>query len=478
MADKLGNLPRIIQGGMGAGVSNWRLARAVSECGQLGVVSGTGLDQILARRLQDGDPGGHIRRALEHFPLRAIAERILDTRYIPGGRGPDTPYQAEGMHALEGSHWPQALCIAANFVEVFLAREGHSNPVGMNYLEKIQLPHLPSLYGAMLAGVGVVIVGAGLPLAFPEVLDALVRHRPVTYPVYVSGAQTGDDHRTTFDPGAFREASDELPDLTRPKFLPIVSSATLATVLCRRAAGGIAGFVIEGPRAGGHNAPPRGQVTLSDDGQPVYGPRDSVDLAAIRELGLPFWLAGAYGSPERVREASDEGAAGVQVGTAFALCVESGLAADVRQTLISEALRGDARVLTDPDASPTGFPFKVAGLAGSLSESEVYEQRKRVCDLGFLREPYCREDGTIGYRCPAEPEAAYTAKGGKPEDTVGRKCLCNALVANIGMPQFLANGSEERCLVTMGDDLAEIGRFCTAAAPDYTAAHVIKVLLG
>jgi nitronate monooxygenase len=32
-------LPIIIQGGMGAGVSDWRLARAVSITGQLGVVT-------------------------------------------------------------------------------------------------------------------------------------------------------------------------------------------------------------------------------------------------------------------------------------------------------------------------------------------------------------------------------------------------------------------------------------------------------
>ncbi|MDE3217251.1 MAG: nitronate monooxygenase, partial [Gemmatimonadota bacterium] len=49
-------LPTVIQGGMGAGVSNWMLARAVSLRGQLGVVSGTVIDTIFVRRLQDGDP--------------------------------------------------------------------------------------------------------------------------------------------------------------------------------------------------------------------------------------------------------------------------------------------------------------------------------------------------------------------------------------------------------------------------------------
>ena len=55
------------------------------------------------------------------------------------------------------------LSIVANFVEVFLAREGHGNPVGINYLEKIQAAILPCMYGAMLAGVEYVIMGAGNP---------------------------------------------------------------------------------------------------------------------------------------------------------------------------------------------------------------------------------------------------------------------------------------------------------------------------
>ena len=68
------------------------------------------------------------------------------------------------------------LCIVANFVEVFLAREGHDGPVGINYLEKIQLPVLPSIYGAMLAGVAAVLMGAGIPIRVPGILDAFVLH--------------------------------------------------------------------------------------------------------------------------------------------------------------------------------------------------------------------------------------------------------------------------------------------------------------
>lgn len=71
-------VPQVIQGGMGVGVSSWRLANAVARTGQLGVVSNVALDALLARRLQHGDPGGHIRQALAHFPVPAIAQSVLD----------------------------------------------------------------------------------------------------------------------------------------------------------------------------------------------------------------------------------------------------------------------------------------------------------------------------------------------------------------------------------------------------------------
>src|SRR5215471_1824287 len=121
-------LPVIIQGGMGAGVSNWRLARAVSQLGQLGVVSGTALDQILARRLQDGDPGGHMRRAIDHFPVPEIAERIWERYYIPGGRAASKPYRPLPLHEKDNPAEVVELFIVSNFVEVWLAREGHRNP--------------------------------------------------------------------------------------------------------------------------------------------------------------------------------------------------------------------------------------------------------------------------------------------------------------------------------------------------------------
>ncbi len=467
--------PRVIQGGMGAGVSSWRLAQAVSRLGQLGVVSGTALDAIFVRRLEDGDPGGHMRRGLDAFPFPAMAERIWNTYYLCGGKPANAAYRTLPMHAHEEPRELTELCMVSNFVEVWLAREGHAHPVGINYLEKIQIPHLPSMYGAMLAGVGSVLMGAGIPLHVPGVLDALSEHKPAEYALHVSGAQQGDDFTLSFDPREWMER--DLPALQRPNFLAIVSSNTLAATMLRKANGKVDGLVIETRTAGGHNAPPRGKLQLDAQGEPIYGERDAVDLEKIRELGAPFWLAGGYGRPEKLREAVEAGAAGVQVGTAFAFTRESALREDLKQALLERARRHEARVFTDPLASPAGFPFKVARLEGTASEENVCAARPRICDLGFLRELYRGEDGRVAYRCPAEPLPVYLSKGGKAEDATGRKCLCNALVANIGQQQVRCSHRVEPPLVTAGDDLAEIARFLPAGGMSYSAADVLAALL-
>jgi nitronate monooxygenase len=367
------------------------------------------------------------------------------------------------------------LCMVANFVEVFLAREGHSNPVGINFLEKVQMPHLASIYGAMLAGVGYVLMGAGIPLHIPGVLDAYASDRTAEYKLSVAGAMPDLDSMMRFDPVDYAEGP--LPLLSRPKFLAIVSSNTLATTMLRRATGKVNGFVIESPTAGGHNAPPRGKLQLNAAGEPVYGERDRVNLADLRALGVPFWLAGGYGSPAKLREALDEGAAGIQVGTAFAFSEESGLRPDLKRTLIAQAVAGTGDVFTDPLASPTGFPFKVAQLNGTSSDAGVYQARKRVCDLGYLREPYATEDGKIGYRCASEPVANYLSKGGNVEDTVGRKCLCNALLANVGHAQTRKDGTAEPALVTVGDDLNSVVQFLAPGQMSYSAVDVVHSLL-
>jgi nitronate monooxygenase len=460
---------------MGAGVSGWRLARAVSETGQLGVVSGTALDVILARRLQLGDPGGSARRALESFPLREVAERILDRYFIPGGKGADEPFRPTPFATLRPSRNAVELLVASNFAEVFLAKEGHEGPVGINYLEKIQLPTLPSLFGAMLAGVSWILMGAGIPRTIPGVLDRLAVGEPVELKVNVAGANGQADFCTRFDPEKFFQGC--APSLARPGFLPIVSSATLAGMLAKKSTGRVDGFVVELPTAGGHNAPPRGKLQLTPDGQPIYGERDVPDLAAMRALGLPFWLAGSFAEPERLAEAITSGASGVQVGTAFAYCEESDLDPDLKRRVLAISRTNGVEVYTDPLASPTGFPFKVVHVEGTLSEQPVYEGRTRVCDLAYLRHAFVRADGSVGWRCPAEPKTDFLAKGGEADDMRGRKCICNALMANIGLGQVQRGGVREAPLITSGNDATRVARFLRPGAESYRARDVIDYLL-
>jgi len=461
---------------MGVGVSNWRLANAVSRLGQLGVVSGTALDQLFVRRLADGDEGGNMKRGLEAFPFPEMARRIWNEYFVPGGKPETAPYPNVPMHQRNSPRKLVELCMVSNFVEVFLAKEGHKNPVGINFLEKVQMPHLASIYGAMLAGVGYVLMGAGIPLHIPGVLDAFAAHHLAEYKLQVTGAVIGQDTFMRLNAADFAEGP--LPLLHRPKFLAIVSSNTLATTMLRRASGRVDGLVIETPIAGGHNAPPRGKLQLNDAGEPIYGERDRVNIQELRTLGVPFWLAGGYGNAEKLREAIEEGAAGIQVGTAFAFSAESGMRHDLKQRLIAQAVKGEGVVFTDPLASPTGFPFKVAQLEGTGSAFPIYQERKRVCDLGYLREAYAPSEGAaIAYRCAAEPVDNYVAKGGNIEDTVGRKCLCNALMANVGHAQTRRDGKAEMPLVTVGDDLNTIATFLAPGAASYSAGDVVQSLL-
>jgi len=460
---------------MGVGVSNWRLAQAVSKLGQLGVVSGTALDQLFVRRLADGDEGGHMKRGIDAFPFQDMAKRIWQEYFVPGGKAETASYPNVPMHQRVDPRKLVELCMVSNFVEVFLAKDGHKNPVGINFLEKVQIPHLASIYGAMLAGVGYVLMGAGIPLHIPGVLDAFAAHHAAEYKLQVTGAVVGQDTMMRLDASEFTE--NLLPMLQRPKFLAIVSSNTLATTMLRRASGRVDGLVIETPTAGGHNAPPRGKLLLNAQGEPVYGDRDHVNIGELRTLGVPFWLAGGFGNAEKLREALEQGAAGIQVGTAFAFSRESGMRPDLRFRLIAQALEGKGVVFTDPLASPTGFPFKVAQVEGTASAFPIYQERKRVCDLGYLREPYATSETTIGYRCAAEPVANYVAKGGKVEDTVGRKCLCNALMANVGHAQIRKDGFVELPLVTVGDDLNSIAQFLAPGQNSYGAADVVESLL-
>ncbi len=473
---------------MGVGISNWELARAVAVAGRdldtpvLGVVSGTGVEVLLIRRLQDGDPGGHMRRALAAFPAPQIVADILaaylgdvckptSARYRNGPKPSDllsdNPRRVRAMNELS---------VVANFVEVWLAKEGHDRPVGINHLEKIQLLHLPRLFGAMLAGVDYVLEGAGIPDQVPGILDRFANHEPAQYKVDVSGSR--DKLEVKFDPADLNPAWST-QKLLRPAFLAIIASNLLAKVLLdsRRVSGTVDGFVVEGPSAGGHNAPPRGKAELNHRGEPVYGEKDRVRIDQLVNLGLPFWLAGSYGSPEHLGVALSAGATGIQAGTVFALCEESGMRPDLKTQLRRLVCEGGLDILASAVASPTGFPFKVAQVKGTLSEEDVYESRRRRCNIAHLVRPYHTPTGRIGFRCAAEPVKAYTQKGGAPGDTRGSVCICNGLSSTAGYSQHDKLGLEPP-VITLGDDVASILRIPRRRDGSYTARDALAYLLG
>jgi NAD(P)H-dependent flavin oxidoreductase YrpB (nitropropane dioxygenase family) len=469
-----GQWPVVIQGGMGVAVSSWQLARAVSQTGQLGVVSGTALDVVIARRLQDGDPDGDIRRAVEAFPVPAIAQRILAKYFRDGGRTPGQSYIPVPKLSMNAGVAALELSVVANFAEVWLAKEGHDGVVGINFLEKVQMATPSAAYGAMLAGVDYVLMGAGIPAEIPQLLNKLAVHESCSLDLHVDGATK--DYTVGLDPEALTGGG--LAALRRPIFLAIVSAHVLAAYLAREDSTRPDGFIVEGPMAGGHNAPARGRPVLDDDGQPVFGPRDDADLVKVAAVGLPFWLAGGYSTAAQVNQALAAGAAGVQVGTLFALSDESGLDPALRQGLLTEMGAGRLKVRTDPLASPTGFPFKVASVPGTVSEADEYAARPRLCDLSYLRVPFEKESGTLGYRCPAEPVDAYVKKGGDIADTVGRKCVCNGLTAGVGLGQTRRDGYSEVPIVTLGKDLDGVNQLLSELPAGWTAAQAVARLLG
>lgn len=463
--------------------------------GGLGVVSGTALEIVYPRILQDGDPGGNVKRAFTELvrrqpSLAGPVWELYNKYYIEGGRAPGTPYKPvapcrltriENFKPGPDSFWElpremQVLVLAANFAEVWLAKEGHDKPVGINFLRKVERPLPWALYGAMLAGAAYVLVGAGSPDEIPAMIEKLSRHEPtaMSFKVYGSRSDSGNFYATVRPETLLGGTA---PALEAPKFLAIVSSFGLADALAGNPATRPYGFVVEGSEAGGHSAAPA-KMRFDAAGQPllVYTEQDQADIGAIAGIGLPFWLAGSYGSPARLREARALGASGVQLGTLFALSGQSGTAPALRSKVMKLLAAGELKV-SNTMVSPTGFPFKVAQVPGTISDPAVYQARKRTCDVGLLQVNYLTPAGELGYRCPAEAVEAFTAKGGRVQNTVGRVCLCNALIAACGFPQVRADGYVEPPIVTLGENLDSAKQLVDALPPGQESYTVGKAML-
>jgi NAD(P)H-dependent flavin oxidoreductase YrpB (nitropropane dioxygenase family) len=473
MKNSLGPYPVIIQGGMGVNISGWKLARTVSMLGQQGTVSGTALEIVVGYMLAIGDPGEHIRRALSHFPFQNIVQSVLKNFFIEGGVKAGWRHPGIPVWTIAPSRKLIELTICANYAIVWLAKEGHDGIISINYLEKIAMPHIYAITGSMLAGVDVITMGAGMPNKIPAVINAVALGETASYMLPVIPLPTGKNittYKMEFDSEQF--FGQKLPPMDKPRFIPIISSNALANGLMRLIRRGelapddIYGFVIEEPTAGGHNAPPREKNTTS------YGPKDQVDYAEMAKIGKPFWIGGSYGSPEKLVHAQSMGACGIQAGSIFALCEESGMDKILRERIRELGYTGELVVKTDFEISPTSFPLKVVQLKGTISESEIYEGRKRVCDKGVLVNLYEKADGSIGYRCPSEPTDIFLCKGGNLEDTIGSGCVCNGLLATGGV-----SNTGEIPMVTLGDDDSFLKHLMADKHGSYHASDAIEYLL-
>ncbi|WP_129629956.1 nitronate monooxygenase [Candidatus Oscillochloris fontis] len=506
---------QLIQGGMGVYVSNWRLARAVAMAREevtAGTVSGTALDIVYVRLLQLGDPGGHIRRGLAALDAQfgvTMGQRILERYFIEGGKAADArfaPAPIINVRTENGSTQIPAtsgentiiplvidpeiieLQIATGFVEVWLAKQGHQGTILINFLNKVELPLLYIMYGAMLAEVDGIVVGAGNPEGLPAICSRLAQHEPVSRELAVLYQGSGEHFSLPFDPRQVCGGALAQRPLKRPAFLAIVTRHDLAQALAASGTEPPDGMIIENHTAGGHNANPTGPLHRDEIGQPIYGPDDIADLAVLREIGLPFWLAGGYGNHDQLRAAQATGAVGIQAGSIFALCEESGLRPEYR-TALMDALRAgmdDSQLVRTTLVSPTGFAFKVAQIAGTLSDEEVFAHRPRICDIGLLQQiGLSAPDGsgtrTIFQRCAAGPVAGYVSKRGLARNTEERRCLCNGLLACVGLGQVkpMAGGVfEEPAVVTLGDHLDGVRRLSRNGQMRYWAHDAVADILG
>lgn len=439
-------LPQVIQGGMGINVSTSKLANMIARLGGIGVVSGTGIAEVITRTLQKGGPEvSKIFKAASAFPDQEIANEILIeflNKREPGGH-----YCVLPKWGCEKQEWLEKITLFSAFVVVWLAKQGSpKGMIGINLMHKITAP-LPSLmYGAMLAGVDVIFVGAGIPTDIPKTIDRLSRSECVEW-----------KHNNI--PFIFKPNSHGFKDeVKKPLFGAIVSSNTLAkkmtpdmTPKMTPESGGCDLLVLENHTAGGHNAPPRGKIP---EGKiPDWGEKDLINLDDLKNLNIPIYLAGGYGNPEGLESAQRSGFTGIQAGSIFALSEESGFTLEIKEAIIRAIREDRAKIESSFVASPTGYPFKVLQMEGTMSDPVSFLKRKRSCGVGLLREV---KEVKIDLENKAQ-QARWSCSADPRLENAGSQavCLCEALLAVIGLAQ-VNGGEEELPIITLGEELKDI----------------------
>lgn len=432
-------MPRLIQAGMGIHISSAKLANSTARLGALGVVSGAALRHIVLEDIRANDE--ETIAITQQFPITHFVEEALS--FMPGGRKHNRPVPVDTPEPRY-SALPRRLSAVAAFVEVMRARRGHRGKVGINIMWKCPLTVLPSIYGAMLAGVDALLCGAGVPMELPDIVAKIraginMEYLPLTGTETHARMDIADD-----DSGAF------LQQFKVPKMIPILSNFAFAKRLLdtweKKYSASPFAFVLENHAAGGHNAPPRNKSTFSE--------QDDIEtyFEKVLALGIPVYAAGNFdggGTREEFESWIAKGAYGLQIGSRFALCEESGMRDDLRQQILQKNQQKALEIKTDMVASPTGYPIKIAQLPGTISDEAIHQARKRVCNKKYLVRSHFQEqpDGSRKetYICAAMSPEEYSRLGGDPAETEGKVCLCNGLLSTAGYYQDVENA-----VVTLG----------------------------
>ncbi len=491
---------RIRGGAMGLFITNDLLPRAISLTGGMGMTSIEGIDHILARLLQRGDPTGSILRTVDEFEDRFDAHELSDyvrSLYVPGGIPKGQPYRQLPMFGINPDKRIEGLNVFGGYWIVRAAKmgrylKGPEVKIAANKLEEVQTPVMAVTFGVMLAGGDEIEISAGLPFQMRENIKKLCALESVKYDLTV---HHGTDERkedfkrymVRFNPKNHIGRLDH--DLKEPRITGVASSNFAVKILTdsKRHPNAIDQLKVELPqKTGGHSTKPR-DIAYNERGEYQYGPRDEIDLELVirltRDIGIPVTLAGGFSTPEAVKGAIELGADSVTVATPFQYCMESGLPQNVKRAIINQASKGNLDVYNDPRISPTYYAFRVdRNIEGvpSIGDTDVYEDwsaNHRSCTIGRLRER-TTHNGRLTWICKAEPVEDYIRKGGKTEDTVGAGCLCENLLSAIDLGQTHKDGYEVPPLYSSGTEqgqyfLPEVLR----GRNSYTAKDVVEFLV-
>ena len=465
-------MPRLIQAGMGIHVSSAKLANCTSRLGALGVVSGAALRHVILEDIRANDE--ETISITKQFPIAHYIEEALS--FMPGGKKHNRPVPVDTPEPRY-SAYPRRLSAVAAYVEVMRAKRGHGGKVGINVMWKCPLTVLPTIYGAMLAGVDALLCGAGVPMELPDIVAKIragmnMEYLPLTGTETHARMDIADDNSSAF-----------LQSLDAPRMIPILSNFAFAKRLLdtweKKYHALPFAFVLENHAAGGHNAPPRNKSTFDkQDNLETY-------FDKVVKLGIPVYAAGNFkdgGTRQEFERWTSKGAYGLQIGSRFALCEESGMREDLRNQIIEKNRQESLEVKTDMKASPTGYPIKIAQLPGTISEEAIYKARKRLCNKKYLVRSHFKEmpDGSKKetYICSAMSAEEYGRLGGDPAETEGKVCLCNGLLSTAGYYQDV-----EDAVVTLGTHGKEIKKSVSARdiveeflTPEYVA-HMEAMLV-